>query len=292
MKIKMDFKTRGMYLPMISGCFFLALLWFSCAWAGIDTAPSATWFVDMNHYAASAHGSLRCEECHGTMMAKGGGNGIEKPHPDPDAFRIPRTSTHFDYQTCGKCHKTAYTRFVQGAHAAAAEKEKTDGVSLTSGPAPNCGDCHSAHYSRSHLSRGTTGQTMTQTCGACHPEQQHSFLASYHGKAAVNLGYERSAFCTDCHGAHTIVSLKDKKAALDACLRCHSDATPEFANIIIHDTTQDPGLKNDAKQAGLKWVHALRILALTLVVAVLAFFYLHTGVLMLRKLHEKLRRHK
>ena len=133
---------------------------------------------------------------------------------------------------------------------------------------------------------------MTETCGTCHPEQKESFLANYHGKAAVNLGYDKAAFCTDCHGAHTTLSLKDKEAALNACRRCHSDATPEFANIIIHDSTKNLDLKNDVKKSSLKWVHAMATLSLIFVAAVLAFFYLHTGLLMLRKLHEKLRRHK
>ena len=281
-----------MVLLLTVGCFFLALLWFSHARAETDAVPPSTWFVDMNQYAASAHGSLRCEECHTGMIGNGAGQGIGKSHPDPDAFLKTRSRTDFDYQACQKCHKTAYARFVTGAHATAAEKQKAGEKPSKAGLAPDCGECHSAHYSKSHLSRSQTGRIMTKTCGTCHQDQKESFLANYHGKAGVNLGYERAAFCTDCHGAHTIVSLKDKEAALNACRRCHKEATPEFANIIIHDSTKNLELKSDAKQAGLKWVHALRAMVLILVVAVLAFFYLHTGLLMLRKLHEKLRRHK
>jgi hypothetical protein len=133
---------------------------------------------------------------------------------------------------------------------------------------------------------------MTDTCGSCHPGQKQSFLANYHGKAAVNLGYDKAAFCTDCHGAHTALSLKDKEQALNACKRCHVDAGPEFANIIIHAAADTLELKSDAKKSGLKWVHWLGTLSLVFVTAVLAFFYMHTGLLMLRKLHEKLRRHK
>ncbi|MCP4671190.1 MAG: hypothetical protein GY857_07780, partial [Desulfobacula sp.] len=80
--------------------------------------------------------------------------------------------------------------------------------------------------------------------------------------------------------------------ALKICQRCHVDATPEFANIIIHDSTNNLDQKNDAKQTGLKWVHGLGALSLIFVITFLAFFYMHTGLLMLRKLQEKLRRHK
>ncbi|WP_457553912.1 multiheme c-type cytochrome [Desulfobacula sp.] len=307
-KIKTKLQTRWMCLMLTFGCFFLALLWFSHARAATDTAPVSSWFVDMNQYKNGAHGSLSCEECHGTMISNGLENGISNGigkgqdtgmgkkiiHPDPAAidFLKIQAKRNFDYKTCWKCHKTAYKRYLKGEHAKAMLKEKTNGKPSETGFAPTCGDCHSAHYSKSHLSRIQTGKIMTQSCGTCHTEQKKSFLTNYHGKAAVNLEYDKAAFCTDCHGAHTMLSLKDKEAALNACLRCHSDASSEFANIIIHDTAKNLDLKSDAKKSGLKWVHWLGTLSLIFVVVVLLFFYLHTGLLMLRKLHEKLRRHK
>ena len=291
-KIKNKFKPGWICLLLTAGCFLLAIAWFSSARAGTGTASLSTWFVDMNQYTGAAHGSLTCEECHGLMI----GNGVSKTksHPDPEAadFLKNQTKRNFDYKACQKCHKSAYARFLKGEHAKAAVKEKTTGEPSKTGFAPNCGDCHSAHYSKSHLDRAKTGKVMTETCGSCHPDQKKSFLSNYHGKAAVNLGYDKAAFCTDCHGAHTAASLKDKEVALNACRRCHFDATPEFANIIIHDSTKNLDLKSDTKKSGLKWVHGLGALSLIFVVAVLAFFYLHTGLLMLRKLHEKLRKHK
>lgn len=286
-KIKNQIKTGWLCALLTTGYFIMAMAWTSTAWAKVDMA-SSTWFVDMKQYAGAAHGTLKCEECHGTMTGKG------KMHPDPDAsdFLKNQTKRSFDYQACQKCHKNAYERFLKGEHAKAALSEKTDGKPSKTGFAPSCGDCHSAHYSKSHLSRVQIGELMTQTCGTCHLEQKNSYLANYHGKAAVNLDYDKAAFCTDCHGAHTTVSLKDKDVALKTCQRCHFDATPEFANIIIHDSTKNPDQKNDVKQTGLKWVHGLGALSLIFVIAFLVFFYIHTGLLMLRKLQEKLRRHK
>ncbi len=246
----------------------------------------------MDQYAGAAHGSLRCEDCHGPMI--GMGVGKKKSHPDPESanFLKSQTKRNFDYQTCKKCHKKAHERFLKGEHATAAIDEKKNGKPSVTGFAPTCGDCHSAHYSKPRKSRAQIGKEMTQTCGTCHAGQKQSFLANYHGKAAVNLGYDKAAFCTDCHGAHTTISLKDKDLVLNTCKRCHPDATPEFANIIIHDNTKDMDLKSDAKQSGLKWIHWLGSLSLIFVVTVLVFFYTHTGLLMLRKLHEKLRGQK
>jgi hypothetical protein len=132
---------------------------------------------------------------------------------------------------------------------------------------------------------------MTETCGACHPSQKKSYLTGYHGKAAVNLGYERSAFCTDCHGAHESKSLKEPGQALEACRRCHPDAGPSFAGIIIHDDAVDLDKKSEAKQAALKQVRLLGFLSFVFVAGLLVLFYGHTCLLMLRKLHEKLRKH-
>ncbi len=291
-KLKNRLKTGWTCLLLTAGCFLLAIAWFSSAWAGTGAASFSTWFVNMNQYAGAAHGSLSCEECHGPMI--GNGIGMGKSHPDPEATDFLKTQTkrNFDYQACRKCHKTAYTRFLKGEHAKAAIKEKFTGESSKTGFAPNCGDCHSAHYVKSHMSRAQTGKVMTESCGTCHIEQKESFLDNYHGKTAINLGYDKAALCTNCHGAHTTLSLKDQEAALNACRRCHFDATPEFANIIIHDTKKNLELKNDKKKLGLKWIHGLGALSLIFVVGVLIFFYIHTGLLMLRKLHEKLRRHK
>jgi len=273
---------------LTAGCFFLIMAWFSCALAATDPPSLSTWFVNMNRYSAAAHGSLKCEECHGSMLVNG------KNHPDSkvsDSLKI-QIIRKFDYQVCRKCHKIAYARYLKGVHAKAAMEEKITGKPSKSGYAPTCGNCHLAHYSKSHLSRIQIGKQMTETCGKCHPAEKASYLANYHGKAAVNLGYDKSASCTDCHGAHTTLSLKNKDAVLNVCRRCHPDATPEFANIIIHNTKKNLDLKNNIKKTEFKWVHLLGVLSLIFVIVILAFFYMHAGLLMLRKLYEKLREHK
>ena len=287
-RINTKFKT-GWVCPLLAvGCFLLISGWFSSAVASTGTQNFSTWFVDMSRYSKAAHGSLKCEECHGSMLVNG------KNHPESkisNSLKI-QIVRNFDYQVCDKCHKNAWTRYLKGEHAKAAAKEKITKKLSKSGYAPTCGDCHSAHYSKSHLSRVKIGQQMTETCGKCHPAEKKSYLSDYHGRTAVNLGYDKSASCTDCHGAHTTISLKNQNEALKACRRCHADATPEFANIIIHNTTKNLAMKSDTKKTGLKWLHLIDFLSLFFVIAVLAFFYMHAGLLMLRKLYEKLRKHK
>lgn len=291
-KLNNKFKTGWIFSLLTAGCFFLALAWYSNALAGTSAVSLSTWFVEMDRYADSAHGTLKCEECHGSMIGKMAGENNTHPDPETADFLKTQPKRNFDYRSCKKCHKSAHERLQKGEHAKAAAREKENGKPSETGFAPTCGDCHSAHYSKSHQSRAIIGKELTTTCGTCHPDQKRSFLANYHGKAAVNLGYDKAAFCTDCHGAHTTISLKDKEVVLNTCKRCHPDATSEFANIIIHDSTKNLDLKTEAKQSSLKKVHLLGTLSLLFVVGVLVFFYTHSGLLMLRKLHEKLRRHK
>jgi len=278
---------------ILSACFFLGAVGFASAWGKPYQEPlpgsKTGWFVDMNLFSQSAHVGIRCEECHGPMNADG------KTHPDTidsPSYLKKRIKRLYDYSQCQKCHKKAYERYLSGEHAIALEKEKKSGNVSKTGYAPTCGDCHSAHYSKSHLSRSETGKRLTDVCGSCHADQKASFLSNFHGKMAVNLGYDKSAFCTDCHGAHTCNSLKDRKVALKSCRRCHPDAGPNFADVVIHDSLKNMDKKSDEKKAGLQKIHILGLLSFCFVSLLLVFFYSHSFLLILRKIHEQLRKHK
>lgn len=259
------------------------------AWAG-DPASASSWFVDMSRFLKSAHGSLTCDRCHAEMGVKG------KVHPnreDPTAMKknIVRA---YDYKRCASCHPEAYQRFLQGEHAKALEKEKqasqSDGKEASPEKlAPTCGDCHSSHYVQAKRSRVELGTQMVETCGKCHKAQEASYLKDIHGRMGVFLETKASAYCTDCHGAHTCESLKDKRKALDACLRCHKDATLQFAGIVIHGGKEDIARKDPEKQANAALVGTIKPILQAGTIILLAFFALQTFVWILRELHRKLR---
>jgi hypothetical protein len=229
----------------------------------------------MGRFLSSPHGRFTCSECHANLEEKG------VKHPDPTL--LGRVSTLlYDYKKCEKCHPQEYQRYLKGAHAKALVEKKKD--------APLCGHCHVTHYVSSGQTRLELGRWMTEMCGVCHPVEKRTYLENYHGKTAALLGYEASAFCTDCHGAHTSLSLKKKEVALDACQKCHPDAAIRFTGFVIH--ASEEGLKKEEveklkKVKIIKWVEIGFGL---LVFAVLAFFYSHTLVWILRKAHEWLRR--
>jgi len=265
--------------------------------AAAAAVPENSWFVDMNRFAASAHASFSCEECHGTMLEDGG------RHPDPQhpQFLRQQASRSYDYERCGKCHRLSHERYKKGAHAKALEKEKKAEQEGQANPnpqkeslmAPTCGECHSSHYDVSGRSRVALGKRQVEVCGSCHPRYTESYMKNIHGRTGVDLGNEQSAYCTDCHGAHSVASLAKGEEALPVCLRCHPQAGPEFANVVIHElaSVTEPPEEPAPKDAATLWIQRVRIAAIAVVVLSLVFFFGHSALWLLRELHEKLRKH-
>jgi hypothetical protein len=255
-------------------------------------AGEPSWFIDMNDFSRSAHAALDCEKCHGDMIVNG------KKHPDEKipGFLKKNIVRTFDYTRCEVCHRESYRRYLTGEHAKALQKELEDAAEGKK-PDPNkikapvCGDCHSPHYGKSGLSRVEIGRRMTESCATCHPAQTAAYLKNYHGRTAVLLGYDKSAYCTDCHGTHDCVSLKNKKDALAACQRCHPEAETRFTEFVIHDTMVGVAGKDKDKKERVTIINTVRTIAVIGVCLILAFFLVHTLLWMLREIHEKLRKH-
>jgi len=272
--------------------FVVAIAGKADAIVGIETESRSNWHVDLNRFALSAHTGFKCEECHGTMIENG------RAHPDkasPDFLKKAATRS-FDYSRCKKCHKLSYQRYLEGEHAKALSKEiadaGADGTELKKmTPAPTCGECHSSHYDRSGLSRVEVGKRMTTVCGRCHREQAASYLENIHGKVGVNLENPAAAFCTDCHKAHTVASLKEPAAALPVCRRCHPKAEAEFTNFVIHASLSGLPDSDSPKRQSILWIQRIKFAAIAVVALSLIFFFGHSLLWLLRELHEKLRKH-
>jgi hypothetical protein len=240
-----------------------------------ETLPQRSWWIDMGQFLSSPHGRFACSECHSDIEEKG------VKHPNPKL--LGRFSTLlYDYKRCEKCHPQEYQRYLKGAHAKALVERKKD--------APTCGNCHVSHYVLSDQSRLELGRWMTEMCGVCHPVQKRTYLENYHGKTAALLKYEASAYCTDCHGAHTSLSLKRKEIALEVCRKCHPDAPIRFTEFVIHASKEGIKKEEVEKLKKLKIIKWVEIGFGILVFMVLAFFYSHTLVWTLRKVHEWLKR--
>lgn len=293
--MKRYFLRKGLPRIYLLG-FFIA-----CAAAGgvpggsCEKAFAATgsgWFIDMNRFALSAHAALKCGDCHGAMSEN------SRPHPDekrPDFLKQPATRT-YDYKRCARCHALSFERSLEGGHAKALREEKnpTEKKTAVTGkkmPAPSCGECHGAHYERSGLSRVAVGRRMLGMCGSCHPNQAAAYHDNIHGRMGIDLGNPKAAFCTDCHGAHTVTSLKKPETALSVCRRCHPKAETEFAGFVIHAGIVPAAGPDAPKYAEIVWIQRVRWVALAVLLLSVVFFVSHSFLWVLREIHEKLRKH-
>ena len=186
--------------------------------------------IDSVHYEARSQGNSDapvCTDCHGA-------HGI----PPPDD---PRSRTA---QTCASCHEDIYEKYLDSVHGRALVGEENQDV-------PTCTYCHGVH------SIGEPGTTsfrldIPSLCGDCHSDRERmakyglstnvldSYLKDFHG-VTIRLAGEQDpvdesleAVCTDCHGIHGIVSVKDpsspvlKANLVVTCRRCHPGATEDF----------------------------------------------------------------
>jgi ribosomal protein L31 len=252
--------VRKSYFPeSLFLCTLLVLFWSASASESKDL-PKRSWFIDMGKFLSSSHGRISCSECHSDIEEK------EVKHPDPKL--LGRDSTLlYDYKKCERCHPQEYQRYLKGAHAKALMEKKKN--------APTCGNCHVTHYVLSNQARLELGRWMTEMCGVCHPAEERTYLENYHGKAAAHLGYEGSAYCTDCHGAHICLSLKKKEIALEVCQKCHPNAQIRFTGFVIHASEEGVKKEDEEKRSKVKVIYWVEIGFGILVFLVLAFFYSH-----------------
>lgn len=241
-----------------------------------EPEPSS-WYIDVQRFNVSVHGGVDCSFCHRDI--------ILDHHPNPDDLTKDATEL-FDYEACSSCHPQEYEYYQQGVHAEVLSGARE---SDSEHPAPTCGHCHDPHY-RQVLSRLQIIDAQVIICGQCHPTELETYLENYHGKTAVDLDYEESASCADCHGSHRVLALDQPQEALVACRKCHPNASENMAGFLIHaeeTLAPKPGAAHARENILLFFVQLFFILLTT---SVLAFFYGHTILWALRGLHEKLRR--
>ena len=87
-----------------------------------------------------------------------------------------------------------------------------------------CTDCHSDIDLESHPGE----KSAPVDCGLCHEDAQDLFGESLHGKALAK-GIKDAPRCTDCHGAHYILTEDDERSKIyppnivQMCAKCHAD---------------------------------------------------------------------
>jgi formate dehydrogenase gamma subunit len=210
--------------------------------SGISDRPILS-YRESVHAKAIARGNMSaavCTDCHNghdILPASNAQSSIAK-------VNIPNT--------CGKCHSTESTEFMQSVHGVALAR----GVSRS----PNCTDCHGIHKIDTPIENGADGTKSptlavgTQSCANCHEgvtltrefgvpgERVKSYRDSYHGLAS-QLGSKVVANCASCHGIHNILPSADPRSMINSanlqktCGQCHVGATENFTKGRIHLTS-------------------------------------------------------
>ena len=157
-----------------------------------------------------------CVSCHGAHEA------LPSWDEDSSVHRSRVTAT------CGQCHQGLLPAHASSVHAA----DRSGGEGAT------CADCHAAHDTMPAGIPGWRRDVIAQ-CGECHASMVDSFHEGFHGKA-TQLGYERAAMCSDCHGAHDIQAIDHPDSRVgqarivETCRQCHEDATLAWASYDPH----------------------------------------------------------
>jgi hypothetical protein len=236
-----------------------------------------SWYVDVERYNQGVHGGLECSICH-TEISTG-------QHPNQENLTNSATEL-FAYEACASCHPQEYEYYQRGVHAEVLSGARP---SESEYPAPTCGHCHDPHY-RQVLSRLQVIDAQVNICGQCHPSELESYLENYHGKTAVDLDFADSASCADCHGSHQVVALDQPQEELQACRRCHPGANENMAGFLIHAEKTLSPQPDQPHSREFVLLFLVQGFFVVLTASVLAFFYGHTFLWLLRGLHEKLRR--
>jgi predicted CXXCH cytochrome family protein len=188
----------------------------------------------IKHYTMSIHGkgleeaglivSASCTSCHTAHSVL--------PADNPKSSVNRNNVVH----TCGNCHLGIADKFAKSIHSPV--------MNDTEETLPVCNDCHTSHT----ISRHQTTEfrlNILEQCGNCHEHESETYLESYHGRASMLAGGEKTAKCSDCHGSHDILppshadSKLSSKNSLKTCQQCHPDATEKFTSYLTHASHND-----------------------------------------------------
>jgi formate dehydrogenase gamma subunit len=170
-----------------------------------------------------------CADCHGTHDILASTN--RNSHVNP--INLPKT--------CARCHENLdlvkrhqipLERPVELFKSSVHGRASTAGVHL----AATCNDCHStggtAHriLPPGNVESSINHFNIPKTCGKCHRNVEQDYWEGIHGELTLR-GETDSPVCTDCHGEHGILPLRDPRSPVSpnrvaeaTCSPCHESA--------------------------------------------------------------------
>jgi cytochrome b subunit of formate dehydrogenase len=162
-----------------------------CATAGCHEKETA-------RTVGGKHKDAACETCHGEVHG---------------------TFKRTDEKSCRQCHKEQVVAHTDSMHAKAKDPVTCD----------NChGDMHDIKTKDDP--EAPMGKVLqVSTCGECHDtEKVRAYRSSVHGQGVLRSGLSVAPTCSDCHGSHGMLKVKDPDAKvarahiIDTCGKCHT----------------------------------------------------------------------
>ena len=258
---------------------------------GISDRPFLS-YRESVHAKAIAQGNLAaavCTDCHKShdiLPASNSQSSIAK-------LNVPAT--------CGQCHQTETSEFVQSIHGQAVAR----GVSRS----PACTDCHGIHKIESPTERTTATASVavaTESCSDCHEGvaltqefgvaggRVSSYQDSYHGLAS-RLGSTLVANCASCHGVHNILPSSNPRSRIhpanltQTCGQCHIGAGENFTRGRIHLASALTAGIIEGEDTALIGTKVVRWIYLPLIVLVIGGMIVHNVVIWRKKIADKRR---
>lgn len=208
-----------------------------------------TGFARFPHPSAAA--TAACESCHTSATAewrRGVHAGLEGDRPIEGA----------DPTTCTQCHgvHTVADRaaLAEGPELVAMNERCTACHELQRLPDDDphraemgtvgCHSCHGAHETQPPREPDSwmAAHNQARVCGACHEQTAARWMSDVHGRALLAVdpdeydgryGAAGPPTCSTCHGAHPTAQAGERGfsvAAVERCIRCHTDAGRTFFN--------------------------------------------------------------
>lgn len=214
-----------------------------------------------------------CADCHGS-------HGIYRIADRRSMLHLANVSS-----TCGKCHPDVEQTLQQSVHRTMVD-EPLVGSQQPARSQPvkqgGCTSCHMRHEPSSLSSdQIATHVQASRRCSSCHAGVSGKKAQRTHDQL-TDSGLVPAAACSECHGAHDILFIRDANSRLaganrlQTCRQCHTNAVRNFAD---YDPHADP--KNAEKYAGL---HTAYERMEFVIFALLAFFFVHTCLWLVRSL--------
>lgn len=233
----------------------------------------------VSHYKMSIHGkglaesglmvSASCTSCHTAHSML--------PAKDENSS-VNRNNI---VETCGKCHLGIAEKFATSVHSSK--------VTDTEHKLPVCNDCHTSHTIKRHDTASFRGQILEE-CGNCHKHEVETYFDTYHGKASMLSGGEKTAKCSDCHGSHEILpayytkSMLSRQNVVETCRKCHPGSNRKFTGYLTHATHHD--------KEKYPYLYYTFWAMTSLLLGTFAFFGLHTLFWIPRSFRERFKKRR